>query len=101
VREYLDGSWGSPENRWEEIEVWGTRTTQLAGNYYEWNTQAGTATSYYYADQSRVAVRRGGVLYCVADAGGAALTAPGILPLWTWQRRFLGWISVRYGELLF
>ena len=65
MREYLGGSWVSPENRWVEIEVWGTRTTQLVGNYYEWDTQASAASSYYYAGDARVAVRRNGVLYYV------------------------------------
>ena len=71
VREYLNGSTANSGNHWVEIEVWGTRTTEFVGNYYEWNTQAGTGTSYYYAGGTRVAMRRNGAVMSIFARHGS------------------------------
>jgi RHS repeat-associated protein len=82
IRDYLNGSTVNPQNHWTEIEVWGTTTTAYVGDYFEWNGSAETATRYYYAGGTRVAMRNGigtgtnGLVYLLSDhLGSTSLTA--------------------------
>jgi len=77
VRDYLNGSTSNAGDHWVEIEVWGARTTAYVGVHYERDGASGVATSAYYAGSTRVATRRGSVLYYVLSdhLGSTALTA--------------------------
>ena len=97
VREYLNGSTANSGNHWVEIEVWGTRTTEFVGNYYEWNTQAGTGTSYYYAGGTRVAMRRNGaVTYIIGDHLGSTQTTVNDSGVKVSEMRYKAYGEMRY-----
>ena len=97
VREYLNGSTANSGNHWVEIEVWGTRTTQFVGDYYEWNTQAGTGTSYYYAGGTPLAMRRNGaVTYIIGDHLGSTQTTVNDSGVKVSEMRYKAYGEMRY-----
>jgi RHS repeat-associated protein len=84
VREYLNGSTANTGNHWVEIEVFGSRTNVMIGDYFEWNENSGTMVKYYYAGSERIAMREGtgtlttGLKWLLGDhLGSTSLSAQG------------------------
>jgi RHS repeat-associated protein len=59
IRDYVNGNTVNAWDHWTEIEVWGYGTVTYIGNYLEWTGGTTTMQKYYYAGNTRVAMRRG------------------------------------------
>ncbi len=84
VREYLNGSTINGGNHWVEMEVFGSRTNVMNGDYFEWNENSGTMVKYYYAGSERIAMREGtgtlttGLKWLLGDhLGSTSISADG------------------------